>query len=168
MAAGKSSVARKLSSAYGFKIVETDILVQEQAGCTIPEIFSRFGETAFRKYERDAVQALGGASGIVVSTGGGIIENEENVTLLNALGISFHLQAPFGALWKRIASDSLSVRPLALSREIAQERFEKRKPLYAKIANRIMTENSSVDEVTQVVFSLYLGQGGLAPGIRTW
>ena len=54
---GKSSVGKRTAGLLGKKFIDTDALVEETAGRSIPEIFASEGEAAFRALERSAVAA---------------------------------------------------------------------------------------------------------------
>jgi len=79
MGTGKSSVGWSLSRRLGLPLVDTDDLVEENARMTIPEIFARHGEEYFRDIETAALRQALENSGIVLSTGGGILLRPENV-----------------------------------------------------------------------------------------
>src|SRR2546421_11911052 len=73
MGAGKSAVGRKLSQRTGWPRYDTDERIREQFGISIPDIFARHGEPAFRDAETALLKTLQrGLAGIVVP-GGGII-----------------------------------------------------------------------------------------------
>ena len=52
---GKSSVASELVKLLGREAVDTDRLIAERAGCSIPEIFRLKGEKAFRDLESEVI-----------------------------------------------------------------------------------------------------------------
>src|SRR5881398_4098056 len=86
MGAGKSAVGRELSRRTGWPRHDTDEMIRAQFGISIPDIFARHGEPAFRAAETALLETLErGLAGIVV-TGGGIILREENVRLLRGMG----------------------------------------------------------------------------------
>src|SRR5437764_3334441 len=79
MGAGKSAVGRELSRRIGWPRHDTDEMIREQFGISIPDIFARHGEPVFRDAETALVKTFRrGIDGIVV-TGGGIIWRTENV-----------------------------------------------------------------------------------------
>ena len=75
MGSGKSSIARDLSTALGYPVVDTDSLVVEQAGKPIPAIFEENGEEEFRDRETAVLTELeqSGPTHRIVATGGGIL-----------------------------------------------------------------------------------------------
>src|SRR6059058_6423281 len=93
MGAGKSAVGRELSRRTGWPRYDTDEMIRAQFGISIPDIFARHGEPAFRDAETALLKKLRcGIAGIVV-TGGGIVLREENVRLLRGMGRIIWLNA---------------------------------------------------------------------------
>lgn len=162
MGVGKTTVARELSSSYGFKLVETDALVVEASGLTIPELFNNYGVEHFRALETSAIISIQGMEGLIISTGGGAIESEANCNSLALKGISFALCASFDILWERIRGDQ-TTRPLAESYDALYQLYSRRKVLYDSIANPVSTEDTTPSVVAAAIFERYLLLGGLAP-----
>lgn len=79
---GKTTVGRMLARRLRLHFVDTDRLVEQQAGLTVPEIFGQKGEHAFRELERAAVAQVCADRFQVISTGGGAYVDEQNRTLL--------------------------------------------------------------------------------------
>jgi len=80
---GKSAIGRRVAARHGATFVDLDLTIEQVAGCTIPEIFEREGETGFRRREREAVEALGPADPDarlrrVISPGGGAVVDPHN------------------------------------------------------------------------------------------
>src|ERR1700710_3033109 len=74
MGAGKTSIGRRLAARLGMPFRDADQEIELAAGCTIPELFARYGEAAFRDGERRVIRRLlaGGPMGLGVG-GGGVI-----------------------------------------------------------------------------------------------
>jgi len=104
MGAGKSAIGRELSRRIGWPRHDTDEMIREQFGISIPDIFARHGEPAFRDAETALLKTLRrGIAGIVV-TGGGIILRTENEQLLRGMGRIVWLDADEEVLWQRVSS----------------------------------------------------------------
>ena len=58
MGAGKTSLGRRLAKATGLPFVDSDIEIERAAGCSIPEIFERYGESEFRSGERRVIERI--------------------------------------------------------------------------------------------------------------
>jgi len=156
MGGGKSAVGRELSRRTGWPRHDTDEMIREQFGISIPDIFERHGESAFRDAETTLLKTLQrGLAGIVV-TGGGIILREVNVRLLRGMGRISWLDAAEDVLWQR--SSRHSTRPLLQTpdpRARFAELLRTRLPRYQTAADyRINTSSSSIAEVTDEIIAL--------------
>ena len=103
MGSGKSSVARDLSSALGYPVVDTDSLIVERAGKPITKIFEENGEEGFRNFETSVLADLeqSGLNHRIVATGGGIIEQAANRDILKKMGFVVWLIASPGEIMRR-------------------------------------------------------------------
>ena len=155
MGAGKSSVARELARRSARRWVDTDRLVVKQAGTTIPEIFSRHGEDAFRRMESDALRSLRGSPRLIVATGGGIVTRPENIPLLRALGAVVFLTADENVLFERVSRTSH--RPLLQTddpRATLRELLSRREPFYTASAHlTVDTSRLSHAEIAATILS---------------
>ena len=75
---GKSTVARLVAGALGWRALDTDDLIEEAAGKPIAEIFAQDGEVRFRELEREAIRRATGEDHVVAATGGGAMVALEN------------------------------------------------------------------------------------------
>jgi shikimate kinase len=156
MGAGKSAVGRELSRRTGWPRHDTDEMIREQFGLSIPDIFARHGEPAFRDAETALLKTLRrGLTGIVV-TGGGIILREENVRLLRGMGRIIWLDADEEVLWQRASRHS--TRPLLQTPDprarFAQLLRERLGPYQAAADYRINASICSIAEVTDEIIAL--------------
>jgi len=76
MGSGKSTVGPLVARRLDWKFVDADDVIAAEAGSTIPEIFAREGEAAFRERERATIARLAGEAALVLALGGGAIETE--------------------------------------------------------------------------------------------
>lgn len=125
---GKSTAAALLSERTGRECVDTDSMVVEASGESIPDIFTKYGETEFRNRETEAVRTAGKGAGKIIATGGGAILREENRIALRENSTVIFLKAPVEGL----ATDG---RPLSKSPEVLQKMFAERLPLYLETAD---------------------------------
>lgn len=134
MGSGKSSVGRILSSLTGFALVDTDTLVAQEAGQSIPAIFKQHGEEHFRAIETKVLQSLVGRIGLIVATGGGVVTIAENRGILPQIGSVVWLDANPDNLYQRVKH---SKRPLLQTedpRKTVEELYRAREPLYGEVA----------------------------------
>src|ERR1700752_2637285 len=100
MGRGKSTVGRLPARQVGWQYVELDKLIAEAAGATIPEIFAKLGEPAFRKLEHEQLEkTIGETLALpkprIISLGGGTTAQPDNVALLRDSGAAlFWLHCP--------------------------------------------------------------------------
>lgn len=149
MGSGKSSVGRIVARLLGFQFVDTDHMIVDRAGCSIPEIFAREGEAGFRKRESAVLRELLGTRHSVIATGGGIITQPVNHPLLRHLGFITWLEAGTDLLVRRTASNN--DRPLLRGEEPPRVKLERliqeRGPIYKALADlRIQTDELSQEE----------------------
>lgn len=133
MAAGKSSIGRRVARRLGMTFVDTDNRIVAEHG-PIPVIFAERGEEYFRAIERAAVvEAL--ADGGVISLGGGAVTQAETRELLQQHQVVF-LTVNESAVADRIRGDQ---RPLLAGETDPVERwkkiFEERRGWYTEVAS---------------------------------
>jgi shikimate kinase len=153
MGAGKSSVGRCLEQRTGLARFDSDELVSAKLGSSIPEIFAKHGEMAFRDAETVALREFSPTRPAIIVTGGGIVLRDENVDLLKRLGIVVWLEAEEETLFER--ASRRGNRPL-LQTEKPRESFSTilrtRTPLYANAADiRVDTTSLKHDQVADLI-----------------
>ncbi|MGH8993409.1 MAG: shikimate kinase [Acidimicrobiia bacterium] len=105
MGVGKSSVGRRLALRLGRPFVDTDKLVEEAVGKSVPEIFADDGEPAFRALETEAVRsALDSVPWAVVAFGGGAVLDPLNRDRAREAALVVWLQAPPRELARRVSA----------------------------------------------------------------
>ena len=153
MGTGKSSIGRHVAKRLDFRFVDTDRLIVESAGKSIPDIFAEKGEAFFRDAETAALGSLKGASGHVIATGGGIIDRPGNIGLLRALGFVVWFTASEKVIFERVSRHDK--RPLLKTenpRQTIRRLLERRAPLYGGTADlAIDTSHLSHGEIADAV-----------------
>ena len=109
MGSGKTTVAVELAEALQIQVLDTDQLIEEESGKTIPQIFSEEGEASFRELEMLVLKKTP-VTDTVIATGGGIIERGENRDLLKKNGLVIFLETSWDEIQKRLIDDV--ARPL--------------------------------------------------------
>lgn len=133
MGAGKSSIGRRLATRLGLPFVDADNEIEKAAGCSISEIFDRFGEKAFRDGERKVIARLMDGPMQVLSTGGGAFMDDDTRALIAERGVSVWLRADLDLLVQRCSRRN--TRPLLQNgdpREILQKLIDERYPIYGE------------------------------------
>jgi|694.fasta_scaffold15900_2 shikimate kinase/nucleoside-diphosphate-sugar epimerase len=149
MGSGKTTVARIVSQMIGFQCLDTDQLIIDTAGQSIPSIFANEGEPGFRLHESTALRSLLGKRGCCIATGGGIITQPRNLPLLRHLGYIVWLDADPALLASRTSHNN--DRPLLAGEEDPKAKLtrllDERKPLYKSLADlRIQTSELTPQE----------------------
>jgi len=156
MGTGKTTVGKMIAEKTGMPLLDMDSLIVERAGKSINEIFAEDGEPHFRVLERELVQELAAQEGQIISTGGGIVLNPENIADFEKNGLVVCLLANSETVLDRVRHDS--ARPLLAGDKEAKivELLESRKPLYEAIAHKIDTNGRPSPEPTaQEIIDLY-------------
>jgi shikimate kinase len=132
MGAGKTTVGRRLAQKLNLSFVDADAEIERAAGESIPEIFERRGEAAFREGERRVIARLLEASPQVLATGGGAFMDETTRRNIAARGISVWLKADLDVLMRRVSRRNN--RPLLKQgdpRATMERLINQRYPVYA-------------------------------------
>lgn len=133
MGAGKSAIGRRLAICLGLPFVDADHEIELAAGCTIEDIFERFGESEFRKGEEKVIRRLLRGPRKVLATGGGAYMNQRTRELIGERGVAVWLRADLETLLRRVGRRN--DRPLLKggdARETLAHLMEERYPVYAQ------------------------------------
>jgi shikimate kinase len=148
MGVGKTSVGTRLANDLGYTFVDTDTLIEADQKMPITDIFSKFGETYFRKVEIKIILEVMGRESQVVSTGGGAVIRDENRAAFKKAGFVVCLTARPEVIFERIRRETH--RPLLQTPDpIAKikELLDTRAKFYAQADACIDTSEKSVDTV---------------------
>jgi shikimate kinase len=148
MGAGKSSVGRTLAELSERPFEDTDLILQHRLGWSIPQLFQRYGEDAFREHETSVLRSLDPHAAIL-ATGGGIVCRPENWTEMQRLGLTVYLRASAETVKARLEL-SRKKRPL-LEFEDWQERVDRlltaRSPFYDQADIIVDVDGKSIQEI---------------------
>jgi len=155
MGTGKTTVGELLAQQTGMPLLDMDSIIEDRAGKSINDIFAQDGEPYFRGLERELVRELASSRGHVISTGGGIVLNPENITDFESAGLVVCLLASPDTILDRVRHDT--ARPLLAGDKETKiiELLERRKPLYEAVAHKIDTNGLQPQEIAKAIIRLY-------------
>jgi len=149
MGSGKSTVGIALADKLEKTYVDTDQFIVDTHQQQIADIFQKFGENTFRNYETNALKEV--STYEVVSTGGGIVEKNENLQTMQKNGLIIYLHASFKEIENRLENDQ--TRPLWKSDDEEKLKlYLRRLSMYEKYADHIIhTDKKTVNEIVQEI-----------------
>ena len=153
MGSGKSSVGQSLSKYLNNTFYDLDKEIEKSFNLSIKDIFLEYGEDLFRKEEEKLLGELDKLSGLIVSTGGGIVISNINRTILKK-NKTYFLEANIEDMYER-ALRRENDRPILKGMNVTQfkDLYEKRRNLYIESATKIInvdkksTEDLAIDIV---------------------
>jgi shikimate kinase/3-dehydroquinate synthase len=157
MGAGKTSIGRRLAARLGLPFRDADAEIELAAGCSIPELFSRYGESDFRAGERRVIRRLLSGDPLVLAFGGGAFMDAETRAAAREDAVSVWLRCPLPTLLRRVAGRDN--RPLLADgepAEILQRLIDVRYPVYAEADVIVDCGDESPDSTTNRVFNALL------------
>ena len=141
---GKSTLGKILADKLNRRFLDTDSVIEQKFGASIPEIFAQKGEDFFRALEETAVSECGCLSSCVIATGGGVILRQKNIDSLRQNGIIIFLDRNIDEL----ASDG---RPLSQNPEKIKALYQKRFPIYKECADFEVKVNAAPDLLAEQI-----------------
>jgi shikimate kinase len=158
MGSGKSYWSRQLSSAMGLPLIELDHEIEQEAGSSIADIFSRKGEAFFRTLERDLLRRLIEKDAFILSCGGGTPCFFDNMDRMNQAGLTLWLNPAVSVMVERLKRNRHH-RPLirdlddAALTEYVNRILRTRSPFYQKARLSVDPAGLSVDTLIEKIRS---------------
>lgn len=152
MGTGKSTVGKVLAARLQRKFLDTDRLIEQEAGKSIAQIFAEHGEPWFRALEKQVIARVCKENNAVIATGGGAIVDAVNAECLKASGIVVCLSASPAAIWQRVQGGR--ERPLLYGEEPLEKiraLLAARAQAYARADVTIDTSSLGIDQVVEAV-----------------
>ena len=157
MGAGKTSIGRRLAARLGLPFRDADAEIELAAGCTIPELFARYGEADFRAGERRVIRRLLAGDPLVLATGGGAFMDAETRATVRHDAVSVWLRCPLATLVRRVSTRDH--RPLLRDgnpAEILAGLMERRHPVYGEADLVVDCGDEPPDHTTTKVLNTLL------------
>lgn len=153
MASGKSKVGPLIAHVTNRPYRDTDEMLVEEVGKSIPEIFAQDGEGVFRDLEHEAVSRASEMDDAVVSLGGGAILADRNWEAIGSSGVCLCLEASAETIYKRVTREETE-RPLlaglgdAGRLEKIERMLEERVPFYGRADLFVTSREEKTPEET--------------------
>lgn len=142
---GKTTVGRKLARDLGMEQIDMDRELVKRIGMPIANYFKKNGEGAFRKLESQLCRELRSTSGVIISTGGGVVKNEQNMFDLTSNGLVFWLDRSVEKL------NATKSRPIASDREALERLYVERRELYEKYSDIRIDNNEALSKAAETI-----------------
>lgn len=155
MATGKSAVGRNLARKLHRRFVDLDALIEKAEGRKVREIFAEKGESYFRRLEKQTLEQILSQQGQIIATGGGIILDEGNLTLLRQKSLLIGLTASTEVLVGRVGRNSK--RPLLKGADVRariEELLQQRQSRYAQADVSIDTSGLTINQVVEKILDI--------------
>lgn len=155
MGSGKSTISLLLARQIGWLNIDLDKRITEEVSLSIPEIFSRLGESEFRRIEAEQLSRVVGESiesgkPRVISLGGGTVTQARNLALLREANAALiWLQCPIETLLHRCAQ--ITDRPLFRDEASFRHLYQERLPLYEQAEYRVDSSGEPLHAVEQIL-----------------
>ena len=146
---GKSTLGKLAAEKLGKTFVDTDAEIIKRIGMSIADYFAAYGEDSFRKVESEVVQEISTQNNLVISTGGGVIKNPENIRWLKGNGTVIWIQRDPELL------ESGNGRPLVPDQEAVRRLYKERLPLYTAAAETIIENDGNEEEALQKILTAF-------------
>lgn len=160
MGSGKTTIGKQLADLLNLEFYDCDHELEGLTGASVNLIFDVEGEAGFRERESRLLNQLTARSGVLISTGGGVICTSENRALLRSRGFVVYLRTSIDRQLKRLSKDKS--RPLLQAENRVQrltDLAKVRNPLYETTADLIFgTHNRSVQNTAKALSALITKQ----------
>ncbi len=154
---GKTTIGQKLAVFLNMDFFDTDEIIQHQSNMSISQIVEAHGWDNFRDIEKKTLKDTIQINSGVISTGGGIVLDEQNRKLMKTNGICVWLTADANIIVDRLEKDdnTINSRPPLSDLGLIQETkhvLKKRTPLYQVTQHlTIDTGVCSLDESVRII-----------------
>lgn len=155
MGTGKSVVGRELAKKNKRQFIDLDELIELKEKRRICDIFAKDGEPYFRRIEKKVLKEVSRERKFIVSCGGGIVIDKENIQLMKKTGLIICLTATPEVIFKRVSG--YKHRPklnLAQPKKQIEFLLKLRSPYYARADKTINTSKITIKEVVDKILKI--------------
>ena len=153
MGCGKSTIGEELHKKINLKYIDIDEYIERNENKKITDIFNEKGEGYFRKIENNTIVELSNKDNIILSTGGGIIKNKDNINILkNKNFIIIFIERSIDKIAESIKSEN---RPLIKDNiDKLYSIYNEREKLYKDYSDYIIENNDSLENAVDKIITL--------------
>lgn len=155
---GKTSSGLQAAKILNWRFLDTDKQIEIVQGKTIAQIFEEFGEDYFRSLETQILNETIQESKLIVSTGGGLPTQKENVEIMTKSGFIIQLTASAQTIYRRLTKshqkNDQPIRPLignTITKQEINEFLAKRETVYSISNLAINTDNKNFMQVAHEI-----------------
>lgn len=158
--AGKTTLGKTLAERLGLSFVDLDTRVEENYHISVPHLFQKYGESAFRECEYAMLTECLAQSDVLIATGGGAPCFKDAMSRINGAAVSIYLKLTEEELFQRLRS-SRKVRPLLQSLDDAGLRayihwtLQEREPYYRQAVLTVTTDELEMEDLVNKIVSLH-------------
>ena len=152
---GKSSVGKKLAKHLNYNFLDTDRIIEKTTSLSIDETINTKGEKEFRNIETEVLSKIDFSQNNVISTGGGLPTEKDNIRIMKNNGSIIWLKASIDSIFDRL-KNSKEIRPLIgnhIEKENIESLYNSRQSVYNIADFSIDTDNKNLDEITKELIS---------------
>lgn len=148
--AGKSTIGVILAKVLGYNFIDSDLLIQEKAGCLLKDIIEEKGLQGLLDIENEVNSEIN-VKKTVISTGGSVIYGKQAMEHLKEIGTICYIKLSFETISSRL--DNIEQRGVARKKgQTLQSLYEERCPLYEKYADIVVdAEGLDIEETLKKV-----------------
>ncbi|WP_420493773.1 shikimate kinase [Macrococcus psychrotolerans] len=159
MGVGKTTIGNLLARKLGIKFVDIDEQIELEMNMKIKDIFDQYGETYFRTLEHIVLKKHINMN-IILATGGGIVENPNNISLLKENKMNIWVDTNINTVYNRIINDAN--RPNAMNRsfDVIKDLYFGRRSRYNEIAYISVNNDDELSDCVQEIHNFIIAEEG--------
>lgn len=144
---GKTTVGKILKDKINKELVDIDDLIEKRINMSIKDYIENNGEASFRKIEKEIVFETSKKNNLIISTGGGVIKDYQNIEALKGNGIIVFIDRDIDKL------TPTESRPLSKDIDALHKLYVERLPLYNKYADIKVSNNDDIIKVVEEIIN---------------
>ena len=150
--AGKSTVGRELANILNFRLIDSDLLIEEQQGKSLQKILDDEGYIKLREIENSVLKNLHFRE-IILSTGGSAVYSDEAMKHIQQNSKVIFLDVSFNEILERVPNFHERGFAKAPSQSI-EDAFEERQELYNKYSHHIVSNTEDLHSCVSKIVEL--------------